>query len=105
MTTLCAQFGISRQAHYQQIQRDAQRHTEAVLILELVRQVRRKHPQMGTRKLLVNLQPMLALEGLQLGRDRLFALLRTHDLLVRPLKTYRRTTRPGTRRWPNLLPG
>lgn len=105
MATLCAQFGISRQAHYQQVQRDAQRHTETVLILELVRQVRRKHPRLGTRKLWVNLQPMLALEGLQLGRDRLFTLLRAHDLLVRPLKSYRRTTRPGTRRLPNLLPG
>ena len=105
MAVLCAQFGITRQAYYQQLQRDAQRHTEAALILELVRQVRRKHPRLGTRKLLVNLQPMLVLEGLRLGRDRLFTLLRAHDLLVRPLKTHRRTTHPGTRRTPNLLPG
>ena len=105
MATLCAHFGISRQAHYQQVQRDARRHTETALILELVRQVRRKHPRMGTRKLWVKLQPLVALDGLQIGRDRLFTLLRTHDLLVRPLKSYRRTTRPGTQRLPNLLPG
>lgn len=105
MATLCAQFGITRQAHYQQLQREAQRQAETVLILEMVRQVRRKQPRMGTRKLLVNLQPLLTQDGLQLGRDRLFGLLRAHDLLVRPLQSYRRTTRPGTWRTPNLLPG
>jgi len=71
----------------------------------MVRQVRRKHPRMGGRKLLFKIQPILAAEGLQIGRDRLFDVLRSQDLLVERKKTYRRTTIPGLWRAPNLLPG
>lgn len=105
MDLICAQFGITRQAHYQQMRREQQRQRADEIILELVRQVRRKHPRQGTRKLLTSLQPMLTAEGLQIGRDRLFSLLRERDMLVQPKKTYRRTTIPGFWRTPNLLPG
>lgn len=78
---------------------------EDEIILELVRQVRRKHPRMGGRKLLFKIQPMLAAQDLHMGRDRLFDLLRREDLLVERRKTYRRTTIPGLWRAPNLLLG
>ena len=71
MAQICAQFGISRQAHYQKLWRENERQSENDMILELVRQVRRKHPRMGTRKLLFKIQPLLAAEQLQIGRDRL----------------------------------
>jgi putative transposase len=105
MAQICAQFGVSRQAHYQKLGREAERQTESEIILEMVRQVRRKHPRMGGRKVLFKIQPMLACEGLTMGRDRLFELLRSQDLLVKPTKTRRRTTIPGFWRAPNLLPG
>jgi putative transposase len=105
MAQICEQFGISRQAHYQKQQREVEQRKEDVLVLELVRQVRRKHPRMGGRKLLFKIQPMLAPEGLQIGRDGLFDLLRAQDLLVSRKKTYRRTTIPGLWRAPNRLPG
>ena len=105
MDALCALFGISRQAHYQKLGREAQRRREAALVLEMVRQVRRKHPKMGGRKLHFKLEPMLAAEGLKMGRDRLFDLLREADLLVKRRKSYRRTTVPGLFRTLNLLPG
>lgn len=105
MGQICAQFGITRQAHYQQVKRDRQRQVEEKIILEVVRQVRRKHPRLGTRKLLFKIQPMLAVEGLQLGRDRLFRLLGERDMLVKRTKAYWRTTIPGYWRTPNLLPG
>lgn len=105
MDQICAQFDITRQAHYQQVLREQQRQHADEIILEMVRQVRRKHSRQGTRKLLFKLQPMLAAEGLQIGRDRLFELLRTHNMLVHPKKAYRRTTIAGYWRTPNLLPG
>lgn len=105
MDLLCARVDISRQAHYQKLHREQQEETREILILELVRQVRRKHPQMGGRKLLHKIQPMLAAEGLKIGRDGLFDLLRGSDLLVKRKKRYRRTTIPGFWRAPNLLPG
>lgn len=105
MEQICAQFGISRQAYYQKRSREVIRQAADEIVLELVRQVRRKHPRMGGRKLLFKIQPMLAAEGLQIGRDRLFEVLRSQDLLVNPTKTRRRTTIPSLWRAPNLLPG
>lgn len=105
MEAICNQFGITRQAHYQQIRREIQRQKDSELILEMVRQVRRKHPKMGGCKILYKIQPMLAAEGLKIGRDRLFDLLREHDLLVKRKKSHRRTTIPGLWRTTNLLPG
>jgi transposase InsO family protein len=105
MAQICAQFGISRQAHYQKQARETERLAADEIVLELVRQLRRKHPQRGGRKLLFKIQPMLTQDGLQLGRDRLFDLLRSQDLLVERKKTHRHTTIPGLWRAPNLLAG
>jgi putative transposase len=105
MDRICAHFGITRQAHYQRVRRAQQSEKEALLILEMVRQIRRKHPRMGVRKLHVKLSPMLAAERLKIGRDGLFLLLRQADMLVKRRKKGRRTTVPGLWRTPNLLPG
>lgn len=102
---MCAQFGISRQAHFQKQQRELIECQENELILEMVRQVRRKHPRMGARKLLCKIQPMMALEDLSIGRDRFFSLLRSQNMLVSRKKVYRHTTIPGYWRAPNRLPG
>lgn len=105
MAQACELFGISRQAHYQKRQREMERKQEEEQVLAIVRQVKHKHPNMGGRKVLNIMQPRLAAEGLQMGRDRLFELLRRQDLLVQRRKTYRRTTVPGWWRAPNRLPG
>ena len=105
MGLVCSQFGITRQAHYQKLHREAVRSVENEVVLEMVRLVRRKHPRMGTRKVLYKIRPMLASERLNIGRDRLFELLRRADLLIKPKKKYRRTTIPGLWRAPNRLPG
>jgi putative transposase len=105
MDTICGLTGISRQAHYQQLWRDQAKSKDQMIVLELVRQIRRKHPRMGTRKLHYKIQPLLAIENIEIGRDQLFSLLRSQDLLVKPKKTYRKTTIPGHWRVPNRLPG
>lgn len=105
MDQICLQFGITRQAHYQKQHREAARSVENEIILEMVRLIRRKHPRMGGRKVLYKIQPMLASENLNIGRDRLFELLRGADLLIKRKKKYRRTTIPGLWRAPNRLPG
>jgi transposase InsO family protein len=105
VTQVCAQFGISRQAHYQKRARELQRIHDEEIVLELVRQIRRKHPRMGTRKLHKRINAMLASEGRRIGRDWLFELLREEDLLVQRKKAYRPTTKSGSIRAPNRLPG
>jgi len=105
MRNICAQFGITRQAHYQQMRREAEQMIMDALILEMVRQVRRNHPRMGCRKLLYKIRPMMAQEGLKMGRDRLFELLRETDLLVKRKKAFHQTTQSGVRFAPNRLAG
>jgi putative transposase len=102
---LCAAYGITRQAYYQERRRRSQEAARHTRMLDLVRMLRRRHPRMGTRKLLVLLQPLLAQEKLQIGRDRLFDLLRAANLLVTRQRTGRRTTWPGSLRLPNRLAG
>ena len=65
---LCAAYGITRQAYYQERRRRSQEAVTHTRILDLVRLVRRRHPRMGTRKLLVVLQPQLAQAGLHIGQ-------------------------------------
>jgi len=105
MAQVCDQFGISPQAHYQKHRRETQRQGEEAAVLELVRQVKYKHPNMGARKVLGKIQPVLGAQGVPIGRDRLFDLLRRHHLLVGRRKSHRRTTLPGLWRAPNRLPG
>ncbi len=103
METICAWYGISRQAHYQMKWRQQQQQQQAEEVLALVRKIRHKHKRMGGRKLYHQLQPELLKRGIQLGRDRFFDLLREHDLLLRPKKRAYRTTWAGKWRCENLL--
>jgi len=59
---VCEMFGITRQAYYQKRWREEAKAKEQVIIVELVSQIRRKHPYMGTRKMIFKIQPMLAAE-------------------------------------------
>lgn len=102
---VCELFNITRQAYYQRLWREEVQEREEAIILECVRQIRRKHPNMGTRKIFYKIEPMLDHEEIKFGRDKLFFLLKDKDLLVKPRKAYRKTTRPGHWRVPNLLPG
>lgn len=74
------------------------------MILEMVHAIRYHHPRLGTRKLWHKLQSQLAARGITLGRDRLFDLLRRHDLLVPTKRRRTKTTRSGLWRCDNLLP-
>jgi len=58
------------------------------VVLKLVDAIREDEPRVGTRKL----QDRLSKSGRQIGRDSLFSLLRKHGKLVKPAKSYRKTT-------------
>lgn len=57
-----------------------------------MQQIRMQMPRLGTRKLYHLLQ-----ERLEVGRDKLFAILRDRGLLVKPRRSYRITT--NSRHW------
>ncbi|MBN1248076.1 MAG: IS3 family transposase [Anaerolineae bacterium] len=105
MRALCEAVGITPQAYYQERQRRAWETARDARVLSLVRMVRCRHPKMGTRKLLVQLRPQLEQEGLRIGRDQLFDLLREAHMLVRRERQPRRTTWAGRLRLPNRVAG
>ena len=96
-------LGVSRQAYSQQRERATVRAEQEAAICDWVRQKRQKHPRMGTRKLWHEMQTWLQAQGWQYGRDRLFRLLRSADLLLERPRRRRRTTFSGLWRCPNLL--
>ncbi|MEZ4681853.1 MAG: DDE-type integrase/transposase/recombinase [Caldilineaceae bacterium] len=83
--------------------RQAQRTAEAETIVAAVQTIRHRHRRMGTRKLWKELPNTLAEQGIHIGRDRLFALLRQRNLLVPRVRRPHRTTWAGLWRCDNLL--
>ena len=98
-------MGISRQAHYQWQCRRAEDEAKFERVVDLVKEKRLRQPRLGARKLHYLIRPTLAAEGLSLGRDALFDLLRWNRLLVQPRRAYHKTTNSHHRfrRHPNLL--
>src|SRR5208282_4050000 len=93
VSAVCRQLGMSRQNYYARRQVRREQTVDAELVTELVRAERRVQPRLGTRKLRVVLQGALAKAGVQLGRDRFFAVLRRDGLLLAPRpKVYPQTT-------------
>lgn len=80
---LCGLFGKSRQGYYDllKMRRSYTKSTDEELILHHIRERRKDLPKEGVRKLMHELQPVLALEGIYIGRDKLFDLLRLHGML------------------------
>ena len=85
---LCRVAGISRQAHQQAGKRGERTKREQGHVLEAVERERLEQPRLGTRKL----QYLLGQNNVHIGRDRLFALLREHGLLVARKRRRVRTT-------------
>lgn len=67
--------------------------------------LRRFMPRLGTRKLYSLIKPKLDCADIKLGRDGLFRYLREHRLLVKPRKSYTKTThsKHWMKKHPNLL--
>lgn len=84
---------MSRQNYYARRRQRKRRQVDEELIVGLVQAERQLQPRLGTRKLQVLLAQPLAAAGVAVGRDRLFEVLRSKQLLVEPLpREYPRTT-------------
>lgn len=86
MAAVCRRAGMSRQNYYQRRKQRQRREVDEEVVLELVRQERRLQPRLGTRKLCVVLREAMEEAQVQMGRDRMFALLGRKGLLVERLR-------------------
>lgn len=89
---MCEEVGMSRQNFYKTKKRRKRREVNEDLIVQTVKETRRHHPKMGTRKLLRRLSPGWAEAGVQVGRDRLFEILRGREMLIERKRSVPQTT-------------
>jgi len=92
LKAICAVFSKSRQAYYKQLNAKARQESKVRRIIELVREIRRKLPRIGGRKLYWMLADKFRSEGIRVGRDKFFDILREHGELVFRKRRYARTT-------------
>jgi len=92
METTCNLFDMHRDAYYKYQKRYQQRKTVESQVIELVKQERIEQPRVGTRKLYKALQSPFESGKLKVGRDCLFAILRSHNMLVKRKKASCKTT-------------
>lgn len=79
-------FGLTRQAVYSHIKLSYIKGFQNKFVLDLVGKIRVQHPRMGTRKLYDIMKPQLIDLNINIGRDKLFNLLKINGLLVKRKK-------------------
>lgn len=96
---------MSRDAYYKYRHREKQRRALEEEVLSLIRPRRRLQSREGGRKLYKAIKSDLEKMALKVGRDKLFDILRKHDMLVKPRRSYVRTTnsRHGFNTYLNLV--
>jgi putative transposase len=94
---LCGLFGKTRHAYYDHLWRSRNDSLKEEIILQLVYEIRRSLPRLGTRKMLFLLGPQLASHHIEAGRDYLFGLLEAHKLLIRQRR--RKVFTTDSRHW------
>lgn len=88
----CQCFDLHRDAYYKYKIRKHKKETVAKQVLEFVKEERIEQPRVGTRKLYEALESCFEANGLKVGRDKLFDILREHDMLVKRKKASCKTT-------------
>lgn len=98
-------LGITRQAIYQRENRAKSRAIELAPVKAMILEIRRFMPRLGGRKLYFLLKPKFIEQSISLGRDAFFRYLKNENLLVKPKRSYTKTTfsKHWMRKHPNLL--
>ena len=89
---LCGLFGVTRQSHYKAIRRVKTISFEHHLIIQRVDEIRKDLPRVGGKKLHYMLQDEFKLQGIKIGRDQFFNLLRDNNRLIKRKRSGIRTT-------------
>ena len=89
---LCGLLGVSRQAHYKSKKAGEKSLLEEQIVLSLVKEIRSKLPRVGARKLYHMIKSDMDENGLKIGRDRLFDILRSNQMLVKTRRNKAKTT-------------
>ena len=92
MKALCSYFEVSRSGYYKSEQKADEQSLQGEMVLMMVRDIRRRHPRMGSKKLYKWIKPDIDKAGIKMGRDKFIELLRKEGLLVKRKRKYVYTT-------------
>jgi hypothetical protein len=103
----CWLLGLTRQAFYKDTWNSKRKGSKEQLVVSEVKNIRREHPAIGTRKLHNLLQGFYQQHSIKMGRDALFCTLSNHRLLVRRRKRRIFTTQSHhwLKKYSNLIKG
>lgn len=107
LAKICRLFGITRQAYYGHLNTTIDLEMEQELVIKEVLNIRKNHPRIGTRKLYIMLEAFMQEHDIKMGRDALFDLLASYNLLIRRRKRRIKTTQSHhwLKKYPNLIKG
>jgi len=90
LVSACKLFGVNRQVYYRRNRSTSKRQETATRVVDMVLDIRKQMPRIGTRKLYYLLEDPL--RELSVGRDKLFSILNANHLSIKPKRSYRVTT-------------
>lgn len=98
-------FGLSRQSYYKNKTSRIKRNADLIIVRDMVMRIRCKMPRIGTRKLYYLIKDELNELHIKIGRDVLFNFLRAEHLLIKPKRSYVKTTnsKHWMKKYPNLI--
>lgn len=104
---IASSLGYSRQYVYKQSKDAAKKQLKHQLVKGLVDRERKLLPRIGTRKIHYLIKDDLRQQGIKIGRDKIFELMRYYDLQIKPRRRYTQTTmsKHWLRKWPNIIKG
>jgi transposase InsO family protein len=107
ITAVCRQLGYSKQSYYKAVHNRQIKTCYNAIAKQKVLSIRNSMPRLGARKLYYLLKEAFVQEGIRLGRDRLFDVLREERLLIVKKKRYSKTTdsKHWMHKYPNLVKG
>ena len=89
---VCKHYQVTRQAYYKSQTRDLINRFDREKLHMLVMESRKELPREGGHKLHKRIRPKLQQMGIKVGRDMLFTFLGNEGLLVKPKKSFVKTT-------------
>lgn len=101
---MCKLLGYSKQAYYKRADNQFHKHFEHAQLKAMVMDIRSQLPRLGVRKVYHLIKDDIKKQGLKVGRDKLFTILRQEGLLIQKRRKYTKTTnsKHWMRKYPNL---
>lgn len=102
---LCVLFGKTRHAYYDKNWYLNEKYELEYIVLDLVHQIRRELPRIGTPKLHHMIKKPLESHNIKIGRDSLHQLLLSEGLVIRNRKRIAKTTNSNhwMKKYPNII--